>query len=205
MLFKTGHIKDTLWAIWKIEETKDQLLSMFNNKDALKQHLSIKSEVKILERLAVRALLKQLLNKEIIINYQPSGRPYLKGENTNISVSHTRGYVALALTQKEYVGIDIQSVTDKVKVVRPRFVSDTEYIDPENELLHLLLHWSAKESLYKAMGISGVNLSEGFRIENFHPKSEGIFEASEQLTVDKLRFEISYLTSPEFVFTITSK
>ena len=62
-----------------------------------------------LEWLSVRAALKQMLHNPPVIAYYPSGKPYLKDSPLHISISHTKGYVAVIIGQAG-VGIDIENV-----------------------------------------------------------------------------------------------
>jgi len=202
MLFLKKNTKDGVWAIWKIEESKDELLSFLDNKTLLeKDVLSLKSESKVVERLAVRVLLKHLLGKETEICYYTSGKPFLQNENFHLSISHTHGYVAVILGKRDEIAIDIQYITEKARSVRSKFVSEEEYIDPQNELIHLLLHWSAKESLYKAIGKPGIDLRKELYIYPFMPDKYGQFDAIVKLDPFNQQFTISYIATPEFVLT----
>jgi len=190
-------------GVWKIEETKDELLSFFSCKEKVKEcYAGIRSESKVLERLAVRVLLQTLLKKETDILYLNTGKPYLKDMGLNISISHTKGYVAVILTNLKYVGLDIQYITEKVKLIKPKFISGNEYIDSNNELHHLLLHWSAKETLYKAIG-KGIDLKKSFLIDRFTPLEKGTFKAAELITGHYLSFDIEYKITSDYVVTYT--
>ena len=62
-----------------------------------------------LEWLAVRVLLYTLSGEEKEIAYHPSGKPYLADDSASISISHTKGYVAVALgLPGREVGVDIE-------------------------------------------------------------------------------------------------
>jgi 4'-phosphopantetheinyl transferase EntD len=176
---------------------------MLDNKSWLEDILSIKADVKKQEKLAVRVLLKGLLGEEKQICYYDTGRPYLEDSSYYISISHTKGYVAIALDRANKVGIDIEQFSDKVRRVRSKFISDREYIDPQQELLHLLLHWSAKESIYKILDISGIELKEDAIIQKFIPQKGGVFQMvyirKEQL------LNVEYIVEPEFVLTYISE
>ena len=50
-----------------------------------------------LEWLAVRVLLYTLSGEEKEIAYHPSGKPYLADDSASLSISHTKGYVAVVL------------------------------------------------------------------------------------------------------------
>lgn len=190
-------------GIWKIEESKDELLSLLGDMSLIeKDVLLLKSQSKVLERLAVRVLLRSMLNKVVEIGYEITGKPYLNGLNLNISISHTKGYVAVLLSDKQRRGIDIQYITDKVRIVKSRFVSNEEYISETNSLIHLLLFWSAKETLYKAIG-GGVNLKDSFRILKFDPESDGVIQVVEKITTQEELFNLAYKVTSDFVLTYT--
>mgnify|MGYP000016543064 CR=1 FL=1 len=69
-----------------------------------------------LEWLAVRVLLYTLSGEEKEIAYHPSGKPYLADASASLSISHTKGYVAvvLGLPGRE-VGIDIEQYGESGK------------------------------------------------------------------------------------------
>jgi len=204
MLFLRKQTEDSVLAIWRIDESKEELLSLLDNHSILENDvMCLKSEEKVIERLAVRVLLKYLLGRELEIRYFPSGKPFLRGLNAYLSISHTHGYVAVMLGEKDQLGIDIQSIEEKVKRVKPKFVSPKEYIDPDNELIHLLLHWSAKETLYKALGKPGIELKTEVFIEPFQPKESGKFVTIDRSTPTEQEIIISYMVTPDFVLTYT--
>lgn len=193
------------WGIWKMEEDPGILLSQLDNKQDLVDFLQVvTSPVRILERIAVRVLLKTLLGEEKTINYYPNGKPYIEDQSINISISHTKDYVAVILSQSPLLGIDIEYISDRVKRIRSRFISDLEYIDPENEVTHLLLHWSGKETMYKALSREKIDLKENFHIKKFIPLQKGFFEASETFTEDNLQFKIQYIATDEYIVTYTT-
>ncbi|MBP1593794.1 MAG: 4'-phosphopantetheinyl transferase superfamily protein [Bacteroidetes bacterium] len=84
-VFETHIEADYRWGIWKMEETEDNLLSLFSDPSQIiekMQHLSAKG--RRLEWLSVRALLKSLCGEEKQIEYYPSGMPYLSDQSFNI-------------------------------------------------------------------------------------------------------------------------
>lgn len=192
------------WGIWKMEEAPELLLSQLNNKQDLVDFTqTVSSSARTFERIAVRVLLKTLLNEEKTINYHPNGKPYFEDQSINLSISHTKDYVAVILSQSPLVGIDIEYISDRVKRVRSRFISDLEYIDSENEIIHLLLHWSAKETMYKALSKEKIDLKNNFHIQSFAPQQKGSFKASETFTENNLQFQIQYIVTDDYVVTYT--
>lgn len=202
MLYLKKDIASTVLGIWRIDESQDTLLGLLDNRQWIKDILLMKSEPKRLEKLAVRVLLKELLGEEKHICYLESGKPCLEDGSYQISISHTKGYVAVIIDKEHPVGIDIEQITDKVKRVRSRFISDKEYIDPDQELIHLLLHWSAKETVYKLLDIAGIELKEETIVQRFIPEQEGIFNILE--TRSNRMLNISYQIDTDFVLTYLS-
>ncbi len=159
------------------------------------------------EWLAVRVLLKTLCGEEKEIAYHPSGRPYLKDDSYYISISHTRGYVAVALHPSREVGLDIEQYGTRVKKVSSRFIRPDEEPSVRNgdEIYTLLIHWSAKETLFKLMNTAEVDFIEHLHILPFTPTESGCFQAREYRTEELRTYEMHYLTHPDFVLTWSTK
>ena len=149
-LLKKWTEQDGCFGIWRVTESVETLMTMLDDTDRYARELhDMKSEARRLEYVAVRVLLKELLNKEVHIDHLPSGKPFLIDYDCNISISHTRGYVAVALHRVMEPGIDIEYYSERVKKVASRFMGVTEMKNVEGytgvEYIHMLmLHWSAK-------------------------------------------------------------
>ena len=105
-----------------------------------------KSNARRMEYICERALLKDMMNGRILnIFHNEDGKPILNN-GLNISISHTRGYIAIILSETKNVGIDIEYVSDRVEKISSRFMREDESAD---DILSLLVHWCAKETLYK--------------------------------------------------------
>lgn len=107
-------------------------------------------------RTAADYLRAELKQSNLTIAHHPNGVPYLPDfPELSISISHTKGYLAVLLTPAAYTpGVDIEQRNRKVHTVRKRFVTPTEeqwlehYASHEQtHWLHLL--WCAKEVAYK--------------------------------------------------------
>lgn len=107
------------------------------------------------ERHAVRQLLGQLLGSSTPADYArlDTGAPYLpEYPSLHLSISHTRGYAVVGVSEAHPIGIDIERLGDKVERVVSKFLTDEELalaygLDNARLALHLL--WSAKEAAYK--------------------------------------------------------
>lgn len=200
MLYLKEYITEsTLIGIWKIEETREQLLAMLSRQEWVQHISTVKSESRVLEILVARILLKKLIGEEKEVYYTPSGKPFLTDQSFHISVSHTKGYVAVAINKGKEIGLDIEQISEKIKRVRSRVVSEDEYVDSENELIHLLLHWSAKEAMFKFIDREGVNFLDNLLVEKFIPKQKGCFYTSEARTKERNRFKAFYQIEKEFI------
>ena len=116
-----------LVGVWKTEETVEQLLALLGNISMYEKDLEhFTSDMRKYEWLAVRVLLKTLCGEEKKVVYLPSGKPYLADGSAHISISHTNGYVAVALHPTEEVGIDIERYGVRVCRVVSRFVRPDE-------------------------------------------------------------------------------
>jgi phosphopantetheinyl transferase len=200
MLYSREYITEsTLLGIWKIEETREELLSLLCHHEWIQNIYSIKSESRVLEILAARVLFKELLGEEKEIYYNSSGKPFFTDESYHISVSHTRGYVGVALNKHKFLGLDLEQVSEKIFRVRNRLISSHEYIDQNNELIHLLLHWSAKEAMIKFLDVEGIDIRKHLFIDKFIPRQKGCFPAAESRTETHYQFDVYYRVEKDFV------
>ena len=204
-LYRTYKQDDLLVGVWKVDETIDELCAMFDNfplyESAYSQFTSDKRKQ---EWLAVRVLLKELLGgeeKEIV--YAPSGKPFLKDGSMHISFSHTKGYVAVAIHPDYKVGVDIEQYGERVKKVASRFIHEDEKpsVLAGDEVYTLLLHWSAKETMYKLMEEEAVDFARHLRIHPFIASNSGELSAVETRTDAQTRFRIFYETHTDYVLT----
>ncbi|MDR3062007.1 MAG: 4'-phosphopantetheinyl transferase superfamily protein [Dysgonamonadaceae bacterium] len=199
---------DTIWGVRNIAGTPEELLSELEKKELYRPVLrQMKLEKRKMEWLSVRLLLKELLGEEKEVEYDNAGKPFLKDRSFHIGISHTAGYVAVILNPNRPVGIDIEQVAEQVVRLRKRFLSEKEqrHISKEKELIHLLLHWSAKETMFKALGEEEVIFKEQLHINPFDPQI-GIlstFSSFESRTGRKTEFLIRYVVNPEYVLTFT--
>jgi len=81
------------------------------------------------------------------------GKPYIKGSEVFISISHSHDHAAVIISDK-VVGIDIQKIHENIERISHKFISDKEltYTQNEDKVLHMHINWGAKESMYKGYG-----------------------------------------------------
>lgn len=203
-LYRTYRKGSLTVAIWKVDETVDQLCSMFRHFSIVEEGFTrLSAEKRKQEWLAVRVLLKEMLGEEKEIGYLPSGKPYLKDKSMHVSFSHTNGYVAVALHPTDEVGVDIEQYGTRVQRVASRFIREDEKVSVASgdEIYGLLLHWSAKETMFKLMDEQAVDFIDHLHIQPFVLQKEGSFEAREYRSDKERRFLIHYDTHPDYVLT----
>ena len=204
-LFMQHKDDECQWGIWKTEESFQSLLDLLPHENFYKQGLlNFSSEHRRMEWLSVRVLLFTLLGEEKMIAYYPSGKPYLQDNSFSISISHTYGYVAVIIAPSEkQVGIDIEHYGERVHNVATKYMRADEITSLYDGVAtwSLLLHWSAKEVMFKCLDTPDVNLQHHLRIFPFSISDSGSFNAEEYRTLDQHKFRIHYLLNAEFVLT----
>lgn len=205
MLIRKEHInEDGLLGLWKMEESKEELLQLFpeNLRAKASTYVSkIRSERRALEWLTTRLMVLILLGEEKITKRRKTGQPYITDGSYQISISHTKDYAAILLHKTHLVGIDIEARSERVLKIAKKFISENEFIDLSQQVEHQLLHWSAKESLFKVMNLKGIDFKEHLHIEHFTPSASGAFGAYETKTDAKNHFIIHYEIHPDYVLT----
>ncbi len=200
MLYYKKYITEsTLLGIWKIEESSEVLLSQLLHHEWIQNIYTVKAESRVLEILSTRILIKVLTSEEKEVRYSSTGRPSLADESYHMSVSHTKGYVAVAINKEKPIGLDVEYISEKIRRVQSRLISDKEYIDKDNELIHLLLHWSAKEAMFKYLDAEGVDFRKNLFVSKFTPEEKGTFNTKETRSSLQTEFNAYYKVEKEFV------
>ena len=169
-------------GLWKVSEEIESLLLLAKLSDPdIITYSGITAIHRKKEWLATRALLNELIAEQHLIKYHIDGRPYLENSSTNISISHSTGYIAIILQPESIPGIDIELITRKVGKVGSRFLSPDELAicSEEAELSNhrMLMHWCAKEAIYKMVPFSNIEFATDIRISlNNSIKDSGSFQ-----------------------------
>lgn len=185
--------------VYELTENVDDLFHKLHLTQAeLEKFETIVAEKRKLEFLGVRLCFQKLFGKSVEIINDANGKPYLVDESFEISISHSKNWMAVIAHPEKKVGIDIESRTNKIRKVSKRFLSETEQkelSDCENDA-QLELAWSSKEALYKIIGNSAVDFSNHLRIFPFEVKEHGHIEAEHLETGRK--FQLSYIQNDDF-------
>ncbi|HYK77163.1 MAG TPA: 4'-phosphopantetheinyl transferase superfamily protein [Daejeonella sp.] len=162
----------TSFALWKIDETAEELITQLQLKDHERAYLETLNKGKrYLHWLSTRVLLRTMMNTQQYIDCRVDehGKPYLSNFPHHISLSHSFDYAAVMISTDKKVGIDIEIVKDKIERIARKFMNDSEleFINPAKRTEHLYMCWCAKEAVYKLHGKKQVSFLDHIRLSPF--------------------------------------
>jgi len=192
----------TSLAVWKIEETEEQLLSGLQ----LKQHeldviASLSNGKRIVHWLSTRLLLRKMLNTSDYIDCQMDdhGKPFLVNSDTQISLSHSYDYAAVIISKDKKVGVDIELIKHKIKSIKHKFLSDLELAQKQigDNTNGLYVCWCAKEAIYKWNGRKGLEFKQHIHIKPFKLREEGTLQAVVELPEGAKSLDVNYFKTKD--------
>ena len=200
--------------IWKLEEEVDDLLSKSAlSPTDLKKFESFQSEHRKKEWLCVRMMVQtphpQPLSegegrKHAAIIYDDHGKPHLENSDSKISISHTKDFVGVMISESHHVGVDLERIHPRIEKITHKFLSVNEKkrIPSENRLLYYYIIWGAKEVLYKIYGKEGLLFSENILTDPFEIKDKGMLNAVIHLPdTPEQRFRVHYEFTGDLLLT----
>ncbi|NQD69960.1 4'-phosphopantetheinyl transferase superfamily protein [Sphingobacterium shayense] len=194
---------ETKFAIWKIEETEQELSARLQlNNDECEKLARLSKGKRTLHWLATRVLLRYLLRTDNYISCpsDQNGKPYLPDYSYEISLTHSYDYAGVLMSSAGPCGLDLEIVKDKVLRIKEKFLSEEElsFIQPEN-IEQLYACWCAKEAVYKLQGNKGVSFLGNMRILPFTYAPQGVMtlELTKEDTVTS--FQVYYEKFQEYM------
>lgn len=189
-LIRTEHIEpDAVLGLWHLTESPDELAARLSV-----DFCNVRSQTWRNERLGTYALLKAMTGDEqLTIRHLTSGKPILEGRK--ISLSHTKGWIALILAKSKEVAVDIEYFSERVNKVASRFIREDEQNDSTERRL---INWSVKETVYKFYSEQELHYFD-MRLQPFMIAEKG------EVTVDNLKTDVqltvTYRLNDAFVLT----
>jgi phosphopantetheinyl transferase len=189
-------------AVWKIEETEEQLITNLQ----LKEHelaiiASLGAGKRMLHWLSTRVLLRTMLNTADYIDCQMDehGKPYLVNSDTHISLSHSYDYASVIISKNKKVGVDIELIKMKIKSIKHKFLSDVELAQKQigDNTNGLYVCWCAKEAIYKWHGKKGLEFKQHIHIRPFKLKDEGSLQAIVELPEGTRELTVNYFKTTD--------
>ncbi|WP_374949930.1 4'-phosphopantetheinyl transferase family protein [Mucilaginibacter sp.] len=195
---------DTEFALWKIEETADELYSQLQLDDNEKAYTKQLSKNKrYLHWLGTRVLLRKMLRTDEYIDCKVDahGKPYLVTLPYHISLSHSFDYAAVMISKSGPVGIDIEQVKEKVERIAHKFLRPEElaFIDQQNKIDHLYVCWCAKEAVYKCYGQKEVSFADDIFLQPFAYQPGGDLRATLDNGTINFNFTVGYLKYEDYM------
>ena len=188
-------------SIWSIEESLDFFLSNLRLTKNCEQRLDrLKSDEMKKQFLAVRKLIQLNGISLDSLSYSSEGIPFLNNEK-NISISHTKGFSAIAISPKP-VGIDIQDSRDKILSISKKFINSNErdLIDASS-IKELTLVWCIKEATYKVHRKPGLDFRDEIKIQSISNNLSHSTVEVEKLD-KKYFFESFNITESDYICSI---
>jgi len=183
IIFQQNPTSQLQIAVWHISEP----LSFFEQQvmaERTIEHPQVRAR-----HLAARHLLLQLrpsfsLSDLVVAD---SGKPLVADDSFYFSLSHCANHAAAIVSTAGPVGIDLEPSGDRIFRIRHKFLSDEDQacLQAGAGLLQLqegtaaaqwlTRCWSAKESIYKWHGASGIDFREQIRLEKIEPLKKTLY------------------------------
>ena len=165
-------------AIWSIIEP----VSFFETDIQLA--VDIQNEERKIQHLAVRLLFKLMMPEADLSTMvmADNGKPYLQGVPFHFSFSHCKGYAAVAVSDTDPIGIDIEIIHPRILKVAHKFLNDAEKAMIANlpeaaQLQQMAFFWAAKEAMYKQHEQLGIDFANHFKVMSLASGDKGIVQA----------------------------
>ena len=177
-VYYNKHIgSDSQIIIWEITETLDELLEIAGINKMELEEVGQKNIKRQQEWITIRFLLKKIIGdeKKIELKYDEFGKPFLNGIKKNISVSHTKQFVAVIVHNKKKIGIDIEIINSRIEKIKHKFLSEkeNEWTAENYSLEKLFIIWGAKESAFKIYGEGGIDFKKMLEVKSFDYLEKG--------------------------------
>jgi phosphopantetheinyl transferase len=169
---------------YELDEYDSNLINSKKNKLAKEQFLAVRKTLK-------------LENPSYKIRYDESGKPSINSD-LSISISHSNHMAAIVFSGSSRIGIDIELKASKILNIQDKFLNESEKLKKEfqSDVDYLIMIWTAKESIYKALGIKRVSFSDDIIIKNISDnKGEGYYERGKE----KDKFDLIFFSIDDYV------
>lgn len=168
------NIIDGVVALWRIEESKNELIELLPKSWRANLNLEKVSE----HNLAARVLAKTVCPDFDILEKDEYGKPYFDSEDHKISITHAGEYAGFMFTKKRDCGIDMEHITDRIRRLAHKFIREDEKHYLDQELKGMYAVWCAKEAMYKHYGLKALDFKEHMKLHSERLSTNGIFRGS---------------------------
>jgi phosphopantetheinyl transferase len=201
LVYQQNINEHTKIGVWHILETEDFFL------EKVTEQYKISHSQKRIQHLAGRYLLFEMSNdislKDILLT--TTGKPFLLDSSYFFSISHSANYVAVIISAKSNVAIDIQHIVPKIESIKQKFLTELEMellsnlsISPNEQYT---LSWTIKEAMFKYFDEGGIDFKQHLNIvstifENDVWVSKATFNKNklQQIETKSFRFNDFFIT-----------
>ncbi len=198
---------DRAWALWQIIEDEESLMSEISSYEIISNTLT--NPQKRLEWLSGRVVTKKVMEslqlKFLGITKDEYGKPFPKGYDYQLSLSHSFPFVAVLMDKTESVGIDLEQPKEKLLRIASRVHHSEELVDAGTDVVKHCIYWCAKESLVKLYGKKDLIFAENMFIHPFQLENEGDIIGKIITAGVESVIPLHYVVYPNFVVVFTSR
>lgn len=207
-LYETKHINNrSILAVWRIEEDIEELRrQVYLSKQDEQFFKSFSSEQRSKEWLTARLLTQMMLEEDVSIIYEPTGKPYILNSDWEISITHKNEFVGIVLGKNKRVAIDIEQLSSRLDKVYDYYMRPEELdsLDRNQRNFQLHLFWCAKECLVKVVNRKNLRIIEDMYVHPIHTrKNKFVAEVREDTIMIPYTFYYERLSN-DYVVVWTS-
>lgn len=191
-------------AVWHIVESID----FFKNEHLIPSY--IKNQNKRLEFAASRFLINYItpLFNWSLVSLNFNNKPMYNNGEYFFSITHSYGMVAVIISTKKNVGIDIQlMVFNKLEKLKHKFLHIQEMaflklLNNQDMPQVLTLSWCIKETIFKYMGVKNLSFKNQILINwNVFKKESNFIEAQVNIDNKIQPFKIEFIQIENYFLT----
>jgi phosphopantetheinyl transferase len=187
--------------LWKVDEEKDWFIERLNLSSKLwAEYSMIDSEPISLRWLSSRYALQVASKKSPLhFNKARSGKPFFEEGGQECSLSHCMDFVAAIYGEKP-VGIDVERTKRPVNRIQHYFLNPDEIRLFEDLEIDLIVAWSAKESIFKCLGITNLDFKSQIKITEIN-NIDQVLEFQVSILNFEKTYQVPFLMDTEKVLT----
>ncbi len=178
-------------GIWTISEEEAELKNLLepNSKEAHRIN-EIQTLWRRKEWMASRIIANHYFHEKTNISYDAYGRPVADERKERISISHSKRFVAVLISNAFKPTIDIELPQQKIRNIAHKFINEKEQeLFDCTKSLNLYRIWCAKECAFKYHHSGGIDFKEHILVEPEGEHVRASFHKDEELFRLHLRFE----------------
>jgi phosphopantetheinyl transferase len=135
--------------------------------------------IKLQQSIVLKEILLSAIGVPVELHYDNYGKPWLPNSDKGFSLSHSKDFLAIIISENHAPGVDTESPRPVLEKIVPRLLHDSERAFLENctnRQMALQFIWGAKEAVYKSWGKRGLNFSTDMVLEPFQTSGNDVLK-----------------------------